>query len=538
MYNLVIVDDEKIIREGLVKTIDWQAYDCKVTGVFENGLTALENVKKIKPDIVLTDIKMPGLNGIQLLKSIKEWCPEIKVIMLSGHDDFEFAREAMLLGAEGYIQKIKVKQETSEVFKKTVKKLQIESKQKDLVNNISQEKEFFEIDYYVRKLCFGEGLTDEQTKKMFSLLRLKNEQNIFCLVNIFIDCSKEAKNEKAVDTKSVLNEKIKILNEQNTVISSSNLISIYDDWSTVLIVSDKLRDTKRFVSIIEALFRTISREIKNIMELHNVKLIIGIGSPVNCTGDLQYSFLSARRAGVCVNPHEIISITTWSEELFKEKQTILEKGKKEEFINSIVDGETDDVKDILSDVKNYLQKPGLKTLNINVIKVLFTELYVLAVEKIEKKHGRIPESVSMSSNFIELLSSRKTTNNLITKMEEVFTKLAHFGLEERKKPIEKRMDIVCEYMEDNYFRKLSIEELAEYVYMSPNYFSSMFKRIVGKSYSRYITEIRMMHAKDLLEKKKQVHETAYKVGYNDVSHFSKIFKKYFGINPSEVSWKL
>ncbi|NLG87802.1 MAG: response regulator [Clostridiaceae bacterium] len=123
MYGLVIADDELIIRQGLM-TIPWNEYDIEVMGIASNGSEALDMVMEKCPDILLTDIRMPGMDGLALIEAAKKYNPEIQAILLTGYEDFEYARDAIRLGAIGYILKPSDPEEIIESIERAKKKLE------------------------------------------------------------------------------------------------------------------------------------------------------------------------------------------------------------------------------------------------------------------------------------------------------------------------------------------------------------------------------------------------------------------------------
>jgi len=124
MYTIIIVDDEEYARNGLKNTVNWNKYSFKVVGVAENGKVAFDLISKFKPNVVLTDIMMPKMNGIELLKQTNARFPQIKFIMISAYDEFKFAQEAMKYGARGYLLKPLDEQELSELLNKVVQEIQ------------------------------------------------------------------------------------------------------------------------------------------------------------------------------------------------------------------------------------------------------------------------------------------------------------------------------------------------------------------------------------------------------------------------------
>lgn len=123
MYKVLLADDEEIIRDGLSKTFDWESHGFKVVGTAGNGKTAFELIKTLKPNLVITDIRMPLINGVELLKKIKINFPEIIVLLLSGFTDFEYVREGLNSGASGYIQKSKIEEELQQMLPKIHKNI-------------------------------------------------------------------------------------------------------------------------------------------------------------------------------------------------------------------------------------------------------------------------------------------------------------------------------------------------------------------------------------------------------------------------------
>ena len=137
-YTLLLVDDEEEVIQIIIKKMDWEALGFSVVGHASNGVKALEMVEEYQPDVVMTDIKMPYMDGIELTRQIKERYPEIKILVFTGFDEFEYARESVHMGVEEYILKPINSMELSEVFTKLRAKLEQEIREKRNVETLQQ----------------------------------------------------------------------------------------------------------------------------------------------------------------------------------------------------------------------------------------------------------------------------------------------------------------------------------------------------------------------------------------------------------------
>lgn len=142
--KVVLIDDEEIIREGLKAVIDWNSLDCKIVGEAEDGDEGISLVKELNPDIIFTDIRMPGLDGLQMIKQIKEINNDAKIIILTGFRDFEYAQEAVRLGAFRFILKPSKTDEITQAVIDAIKDLKIVISNKEMINNMKNKvKEFY-----------------------------------------------------------------------------------------------------------------------------------------------------------------------------------------------------------------------------------------------------------------------------------------------------------------------------------------------------------------------------------------------------------
>jgi two-component system, response regulator YesN len=163
MFKVLIIDDEKIIREGLRSAIDWEELDCKLVGEAEDGDQGVEMVRSLLPDIVFADIRMPGLNGLEMISKIKELKHECKIIILTGFREFEYAQQAVRLGAFRFLLKPTKKEELIIAVTDAIKEIKISrSEQKLFINLKKKVKEEYLTEEEANK---GDELTEEQGKK-------------------------------------------------------------------------------------------------------------------------------------------------------------------------------------------------------------------------------------------------------------------------------------------------------------------------------------------------------------------------------------
>lgn len=533
MYKVLIADDEIKICKLIKCLVDWQSKDMEVIGVVHNGKEALEIVKSDKPDIIITDIRMPELDGLELIQELKAAQPDISFVIISGYRQFEYARKALQFGAEDYLLKPIKEHELNRVLDRIIMQKNNQRKVEDEHNQlkeISQEQIKKMQEVFVCDLVKG-SIPDANLNEKF----LKEEYyslfpySRFCLIGIKLDF--ESGRVKSTEMEEFLKKRIGAIVDNNLefldeIVFRNAVIDhiFYSFWN--------------FAPDMERLLRHESRHI--ISDIRNT-----------CSSE----HLSVHvTIGMSAVVEEYKALTGLNLQVKKAIENRLVKG-----VDKIIDYEK---QELILDVNYYLNLPWrkklldciesrnqdriLQTLEDLNLKLKFGQindgslLYAIWREVIEVVllgcrncfEGNQMEQIKQEivSSLEECYYQEMLEKQFIGKIMQLIEKSIIVQKEKDKKPIQEAKHYIQLY----YKEALTLEEVGGYVGLNPVYFSSLFKQEEGVSFLEYLTIVRMKKAKELLmDCDKTMREIADSVGYQDEKYFSRAFKKTVGLTPSE-----
>ena len=515
-YSVLLVDDEEDVVEAIVQKIDWDRLGYSLAGYAKNGLEALEIAEEKPIDVVLTDIKMPYMDGLTLSHRLKELYPSIKIIIFSGFDEFEYAKEAIRLEAEEYMLKPVDAGELSRVFQKVHEALDQEFDEKQSIHRLKN--------YYLESLpilqeslytSLIEGTLPQQDLESTLLdyqISLPGKYYAVVILHNSLSLSPEGINPLLITMS------IRKLAEERLQKNWRPCFLTYLGHTLFIAQMDKESDSLKLTDDCEILCR---------MARHICKATVtaGIGKTVSNLMDLPLSYLGARDAvayRVLYGRGKAIAISEIGLE-----------GKEEHKVNKeIIDEER--LLDIYRCIDLYIENSRLDS------------------PSLQEYHFFLMDLVTNMHKF--LLANQVDTGLIFPKEEDVYQKVQQFSLAELSqwmKEICKKMQIIIqemrsdktksfvkkavEHVHSHYMDKdLTVEALSQELHVSAAYFSTVFKRETGKSFINYLTDYRMEKALRLLmEEEEKTYIIAEAVGYSDPNYFSYAFKKKFGMSPSK-----
>ena len=527
-YSVLLVDDEEDVVEAIVQKIDWDRLGYSLAGYAKNGLEALEIAEEKPIDVVLTDIKMPYMDGLTLSHRLKELYPSIKIIIFSGFDEFEYAKEAIRLEAEEYMLKPVDAGELSRVFQKVHEALDQEFDEKQSIHRLKN--------YYLESLpilqeslytSLIEGTLPQQDLESTLLdyqISLPGKYYAVVILHNSLSLSPEGINPLLITMS------IRKLAEERLQKNWRPCFLTYLGHTLFIAQMDKESDSLKLTDDCEILCR---------MARHICKATVtaGIGKTVSNLMDLPLSYLGARDAvayRVLYGRGKAISISEIGLE-----------GKEEHKVNKeIIDEER--LLDIYRSIRMSSEEELDKCID------LYIENSRLDSPSLQEYHFFLMDLVTNMHKF--LLANQVDTGLIFPKEEDVYQKVQQFSLAELSqwmKKICKKMQIIIqemrsdktksfvkkavEHVHSHYMDKdLTVEALSQELHVSAAYFSTVFKRETGKSFINYLTDYRMEKALRLLmEEEEKTYIIAEAVGYSDPNYFSYAFKKKFGMSPSK-----
>ena len=535
MYKVLIVDDEPIIRKGLRNIINWKNFECEVVAEAADGLDGLELIRKHRPDIIITDIKMPETDGLSMIKQIKEDVPDSKIIILTGHRNFDYAHEAVKLGVTDFLLKPSRIEELTSAISRAVKELNFQKQRSEELNKLSQlfnqnisvlrEKLLYDIIYEI-------NTNREDIKEKLELFRM--EQGRFRMLLVQNDAeesdgSEISQYDRHLYQFGIINTFIEIFSDKFEVLPVTlNTVGI------AFIVMPRKDMT-------DDLDETINRKCTYLQEIINncfgFTVTIAISSDGNDFTELPQKFRECREAlehKFYLGNNSIIYHSDVNTFFRYDDHSMLEKLQKA-LIEGIKSGNEAAVEERLRDIFSYIRgvDPSKKEFIKNFYWNTITSINNIRLSLMSSEDGRKVEYTELSGLY-GLIEKCGNADELHTLLEESARSVVSKVNSYNNKSIKLILRKAVEYLQQHYHEPITLNEVAEHTFVSTYYISRMFKKEMGKNFVDYLNELRIEKAKELLKDVRyKTYEVAEKVGIPDAHYFSRLFKKYVGKTPTE-----
>lgn len=535
MITMMLVDDKKDVVEGIESMYDWLAISIKIVSKAYDGQTAYEEFLKHRPNIIISDIRMPYMSGLELTKKVKEIDENVKVILLSGYDDFEYAQKAMEYGAEEYLLKPTNILEIYESVKKAQKKILFEENQKKFQvqarQKLMQSLPLLK-DQYIQYLVFSSDQESyEIIHEKFEFLDIKLKLHDLIVIIFEIDNYRILSEQNSQITMELY--RFSIMNIANEIVSKetdSEMFRFHNDRLILVYNADKSINQQENLSVACKLSDQIRRYINKFIGI-TVTIVVGdycksirdfytvCDRAIEC---LRYKLKFGNNYVVAVG--DVIRNNMDSIERFK-------KFEKEELLTAIKIGDKEDAKMLLKQFMSSLYKSYGYCPDAFKKFVLELVVEVFSMSTDFENHEYV---LRQELDYIYKLKSLKTYEEIEQWVSccvfSMTDKMSNVQMSQNEKDIEKAKQYINSHLDEN----ITLKNVSDYIALSQNYFSAMFKEVVGVSFISYLIDARVEKAKVLLDKgNMKIYEIANAVGYNDRRYFSEVFKKHVGMTPTE-----
>ena len=511
MYRVIIVDDEPVIRRGLRETIEWDALGLEVAGEAADGQEALKLIREIRPEILITDIRMPEMDGLELIREVKKLDFNVKITILSGYSDYDYLKAAIRLGVDNYLLKpidndeliSNLKNAVSEIEKEAATSLQIRQGTVLLRSNT------------LRRLVTGNISSEELKEKAeFLHIPLDAERYLCAVCSINRQIPAELRESFFRD---IIAEK-----------SSGRQMAFMDGDGNLalLLIFDEAADRQEIQRELEELTERAAQERK-------IPLMIGAGRPAEKTGEIRASYESAKEAleyGAFLKNGGVI----WYDEVPETPRTeqIPDRIDYDRMKELIRRGEEQELKEYLSGELNAMTAEA--GVSHHRVRNLIMHIAVRMTDCFRTIYGsmnafREPADFDFARLFT-LRSYEEMRAWLFQLCEELFA--ANQALLGRSTSI---VGLAVDYIMEHYREGVTLRQVAADCHVNTSYLGQIFRKETGSAFTDYVNALRIQEATRLLgDPTLKVYEIAEQVGFTDYHYFLKIFRKVTGKSPTEL----
>ncbi|MBZ9686030.1 response regulator [Clostridium estertheticum] len=532
MYKLIIIEDELILRKNIIKKIEWEKYGFCVVGEAENGRDAIDVIDCTNPDVIITDIDMPFMNGLELSKIVTEKYPMIKIVILSGFDDFKYAQQAIELNVAEYV----LKPISSEELIKTLVKIKVQIDEEIFKKeNLQELKEHYLKSLPVMKGNFLSSLVVGKQPKE-GILNKALYYNIDLLGEVFacavVSIDKNMFNDNNFSQEEAELNRYGVFNIIEEVILKHSLGIVFSHYDYIIAIMKNDEKNKEYM--VSKIFMALEEARQCIEKYMQFTVTIGIGSLCTSIENIDESFfggLAALEYRFVAGNNKLIYIDDLEPQ--KTKKMVFDDDKEHMLLSSIKFGTEEDIYSALEILFE----------DITEVKASFSDyqIYLLeilaAITKMSKDLALNFSSILEPNYniFVEIFKFN-TIGEVKEWFELVCIKLMQSIGGKREKSAKILVDKAQEYIRENYTdSELSLNKVSSFIHVSPNYLGTIFKNEVGETFVNYLLQIRMETAKNILcSTNYKNFQIAEKVGISDQYYFSHCFKKYFKSSPNEV----
>lgn len=530
MYKLLIVEDELLMRIGIRSMLNWEEYGFCVAGEASNGKEALELALANQPDLIITDIRMPVMDGLQLIQEVSHSLKNCKYVILSNFDELHYVKTALKLGAADYLIKSEINEQSLiQLLTNIREKLQSEQKSYNASSNVSSD--YSRSIRYLKDSFFQDivsgFINNKELLTKAEELHFRIQSDHLVVIEFIVHQYDQVKRKYTEKGEKLL--RFSILNIMEEVIPSRWAREIFVESSSEYWVVVNVRSDTDVQTDLNKLVRKILASIKDFM---NLSLTAGVSSVV-------FGFPSIRRAcqeaeialkeSFFTGGSQILHVEDVRETPSRQEVTnILSPQQEQHFMKICMSKNKEEVEQFLEEI--YTRLKSIRADESSVRKQYITLLELMHAHLLNSA-SRSKISATERSPYEIVLNGEhwdEIHHDVLNHITDTFDASSQLSQES------KYTDLVIDIINTYYAEDLSLQSVASQINVHPSYLSRLFKQEKQENFISYLTRVRIAHAKSyLLSKELKIYEIADKVGYHNYTYFSKIFKKNTGLTPEE-----
>ncbi|CAM3646933.1 response regulator [Cohnella lubricantis] len=528
MYRLILADDEVDVREGVLHEIDWQQCGFEVVDRAENGREALEMAERWQPDVLVTDIRMPFMDGLELAEHVRRMLPGTKIIILTGYDEFEYARKSIQLGIEEFVIKPFSSQELLQALNKVKEELDREAALREDMDSL---KEHYRRSLpLLRELFLGSLMTRalperEINDKLAGYdLPLQNCRHLVAVIQLDLPADAEDIGLRSFAVRNIA-EEIAQRHSCGYVIQHAGFV--------VLLASADRSDLpskleNRAMAVLEEVRQSVERYLK-------FTVTIGIGTTIDSLRAAHYAYADAVAAldyRMVLGHNRLIPIR--DVEAREASPIRYDELQEQALIRCLKVGTAQELTEIVDKQFAELVNSEGGT-SVQGVQLFLLQIVTTLMKAAQDTSKDLHELFGGNTNLLSQLAALHHLSEAKQWVMDICAKMMSRIAADRQTTYRSLVDEAKAYTRAHYAdSELSISQVCEHLHISAGYFSSIFKRDTKLTYVGYLLQIRMEEAKELLAATDlKAFEIAQRVGYADPNYFSFSFKKYVGLSPKD-----
>ncbi|MEK3885595.1 response regulator [Paenibacillus sp. PL2-23] len=522
-WTVLLVDDEWLVRRELAHLVDWGALGFSIIGEASNGTSAINMIEQHSPDVVILDIQMPGMDGVELAMHIFSNNLETKMLVLSSYDHFEYVKSTLKSGAVDYILKHEL---NAHLLKTTL--VSISKQLEDRERKLNRERQY-DLDqrsnqpallrHYVREILLGGTTEWKPWMKSYSYSYQRSALLVLQIAYFFNLTHGKSDTERSQIVTSI----IEVCQQAVGTLEKGCVVHIDHGRFAVLIGYPNLSSESAIYQDLQNLEGQILRTLHLILNMHVAVQIAGVCTNTQLLHEMYGRAAAKLRFLSGLEP----SISRESIDGVVEKRQLFSIEQEKRLLSAVIGGEEEVVVAIIEEL--YAAVISTKADELQ-IQLMVNELITLARKVLVKSGIKTTEAIEHA--MMQLTTGAESLGDLI---KALFIKLVH-SLEEDKMPIYSPYIIqVVDYIQKHYRKEISLDSTARYFNLSPSYLSRLFKSETGTGFIEYVNRIRVKAGRELLESGElTVKEVYEQVGFNNYSYFFRVFKDITGLTPQQA----
>jgi len=527
MLKVIVADDEIRICKLIINLINWEELGMEIVGVADNGIDALRLIEEEEPDLIITDIRMPGYDGLEMIEKAKELNDQLEFIIISGYEEFAYAQRAMEFGVKDYL----CKPISKEGLLKALSRAREAIARKRQQNDLEKEYQVIKQDVgkirssFLKNLIFygGDGEKAYSRKELNQNHYFHFRDGSFRVIGFKID-GRDLEKKNLEEFLAKLAESLRSSLPELTYDAE-----LTHQGSSLYVLANYGPEAK---APIEAVLRKILNEAKISLPPFGLMLTIGLGEEVEDLTALHAAIASAKKAiddrvvkgiGRLIEASRSDPGRTYNEDHFCEFT--------KEFTKAVELLDPEEIEKVINTLKSDL---GREKVGGSEIKRLVREIGNTYYITLRNNKVKLTDGSAEQRQLETVIDNCYSLDLLFQELGKHFTaSIAKLVKDNTQKNLGQIRQAKL-YIEANYMKNLTLEELGSYLGFNPSYFSSLFKKETGYSFLEYLSKVRMEKAKELLkEPGLRIQDVCLMVGYNDVKYFTKLFIKHTGMKPKE-----